>query len=83
MGAAVLVILIGLAITHIDPVAEHKVLHFVSPAPDGVRWLVRSVYFLGSFGLVVVLGTVAILSHRRAVLRDLGLAGVAASRCRR
>ena len=78
MGAAVLVILIGLAITHIDPVAEHKVLHFVSPAPDGVRWLVRSVYFLGSFGLVVVLGTVAILSHRRVVLRDLGLAAVAA-----
>ncbi|MGO8824415.1 MAG: lysylphosphatidylglycerol synthase transmembrane domain-containing protein [Acidimicrobiales bacterium] len=78
LGAAVTVILIGLAITHVDPVSEHKVLHFISPPPDGVRWLVTSIYVFGSFGLIVILGTVAFLSHRRVVLRDLATAGLAA-----
>jgi uncharacterized membrane protein YbhN (UPF0104 family) len=78
LGTAVVVVLIGLAITHFDPAAEHKVLHFLSPPPNGVRWLVTSVYVLGSFGLIVILGSVALLSHRRAVLRDLVVAGLAA-----
>ncbi len=78
LSAAVVVVLIGLAITHVDPVAEHKVLHFVSPPPNGVRWLVTSVYVLGSFGLIVILGAVAFLSHRWVVLRDLAVAGLAA-----
>ena len=73
-----MVILVGLAITHFDPAAEHKVLHFLSPPPNGVRWLVTSVYVLGSFGLIVILGSVALLSHRRAILRDLVVAGLAA-----
>jgi uncharacterized membrane protein YbhN (UPF0104 family) len=78
LGTAVVVVLIGLAITHFDPGAEHKVLHFLSPPPNGVRWLVTSIYVLGSFGLIVILGSVALLSHRRAVLRDLVVAGLAA-----
>jgi uncharacterized membrane protein YbhN (UPF0104 family) len=78
LGTAVVVILIGLAITHFDPVAEHKVLRFLSPPPNGVSWLVTSVYVLGSFGLIVILGSVALLSHRRAVLRDLVVAGAGA-----
>ena len=78
LGAAVVVVLIGLAITHVDPVPEHKVLHFISPPPNGIHWLVTTVYVLGSFGLIVILGTVALLSRRWVVLRDLAVAGVAA-----
>lgn len=78
LGTAVVVVFLGLAITHFDPAAEHKVLHFLSPPPNGVRWLVTSVYVLGSFGLIVILGSVALLSHRRAVLRDLVVVGLAA-----
>ena len=78
LGTAVVVLLIGLAITHVDPVAEHKVLHFISPPPNGVHWLVTGIYVVGSFGLIVILGAVALLSRRRAVLRDLAVAGLAA-----
>ena len=78
LAAALVIVLVGLAITHVDPGAEHKILHFVCPPPDGIRWLVTSIYVLGSFGLIVILGAVAFLSHRRAVLRDLALAGAAA-----
>ncbi len=74
LGAAVVVVLVGLAITHIDPSPEHKVLRFISPPPDGVRWLVTSIYLLGSFGLIVILAAVAFLSHRWAIVRDLALA---------
>ena len=72
-----MVIVIGLAITHLDPVAEHKVLHFISPPPNGVRWLVTCVYVLGSFGLIVILGTVVLVTPSRR-LRDLVVAGLAA-----
>ncbi len=78
LGSSLVIVLVGLAITHVDPGAEHKILHFVSPPPNGVRWLVTTIYVLGSFGLIVILGAVAFLSHRRAVLRDLVLAGAAA-----
>ncbi len=78
LGTAVVVVLIGLAITHVDPVPEHKILHFISPPPNGIHWLVTTVYVLGSFGLVVILGTVALLSRRRVVLRDLAAAGLVA-----
>ena len=83
MGAAVTVILIGLAITHVDPVSEHKVLHFISPPPDGVRWLVTSIYVFGSFGLIVILGTVAFLSHRRSSCETLRRPGLRLSPSRR
>ena len=74
LGIATVVVLIGLAITHLDPPEEHTILHFVSPPPDGVRWLVTTIYLLGSFGLIVILAAVAFLSHRWAIVRDLALA---------
>src|ERR1700733_13569756 len=52
LGTAVAVVLVGLTIPHSDPVAEHKVLSFLSPPPNGVSWLVTTVYVLGSFGLI-------------------------------
>jgi uncharacterized membrane protein YbhN (UPF0104 family) len=78
LGTAVVVLLVGLAITHVDPGAEHKILHFLSPPPNGVRWLVTTIYVLGSFGLIVILGSVALLSRRRVILRDLLVAGLGA-----
>ena len=74
LGIATVVVLIGLAITHLDPPEEHTILHFISPPPNGVRWLVTTIYFLGSFGLIVILAAVAFLSHRWAIVRDLALA---------
>ncbi|HEX3946541.1 MAG TPA: hypothetical protein VHW47_02500, partial [Acidimicrobiales bacterium] len=58
--------------------AEVAVLHFLTPAPEGVRWLVSTVWWLGSVGVIVVLGTLALLSRRRNVARDLLVAGLAA-----
>jgi glycosyltransferase 2 family protein len=78
LGAALVIVLVGLAIVRVDPGPEHEIVHFFSPPPDGIRWLVTTTYILGSFGLIVILGAVAFLSHRRAVLRDLTLAGAAA-----
>ena len=66
---------------HLGPTCSGAAVHESlrqSPPPDGVRWLVTSIYVFGSFGLIVILGTVAFLSHRRVVLRDLATAGLAA-----
>ncbi len=53
-------------------------LHFLTPPPDGVRWLVSTVWWLGSVGVVVALGALALLSRRRNVARDILLSGLVA-----
>ncbi|HVX23491.1 MAG TPA: lysylphosphatidylglycerol synthase transmembrane domain-containing protein [Acidimicrobiales bacterium] len=53
-------------------------LHFLTPPPDGVRWLVSTVWWLGSVGVIVALGVLALLSRRRNVARDILLSGLVA-----
>jgi uncharacterized membrane protein YbhN (UPF0104 family) len=57
---------------------ERAVLGFVTPPPGAVHWLVTLVFLLGSFGLIVVLGVLALVAHRPAMARDVGVAGFAA-----
>src|SRR5271165_4107614 len=54
LGASVVIVLAGLAVVRLNPGPEHAVAHFLSPPPDGVSWLVSTVYLLGSFGTIVV-----------------------------
>ncbi len=56
---------------------ERAVLGFVTPPPGAVRWLVTVVWVLGSLGLIVVVGVLALLAGRRAMARDVAVAGLA------
>ena len=57
---------------------ERAVLGFITPPPGAVHWLVTLVWILGSFGLIVVVGVVALVGRRRTMARDVAVAGLAA-----
>ena len=78
LGAAILVILSFWLILQAGPHFESAVIGFVSPPPRGVKWLVTTVWLLSSFGLIVVIVLVALLARRKAMARDVVLAGLAA-----
>ena len=78
LGAAILVILSFWLILQAGPHFESAVIGFVSPPPRGVKWLVTTVWLLSSFGLIVAIVIVALLARRKAMARDVVLAGLAA-----
>jgi glycosyltransferase 2 family protein len=75
---AVLAVLCCWLITESPAHAELAILHFLTPPPNGVRWLVSTVWWLGSVGVIVVLGVLALLSRRRNVARDILVSGLVA-----
>ncbi len=78
VGAAVLAVLFCWLITGTPSHPQTLVLHALTPPPDGIKWLVGAVWWLGSVGMIVVLGVLALLSHRRNVARDLLISGLVA-----
>ncbi len=75
VGVAVLATLVLWRVVRADSAAERSILHALTPAPDGVRWLVTTLWWVGTVGLVVALAGVALLSRRWPVIRDPLLAG--------
>jgi uncharacterized protein (TIRG00374 family) len=78
VGVAVLAVLCCWLISGTPAAAQLAVLHFLTPPPEGVRWLVNTVWWLGSVGVIVTLGVLALLSKRRNIARDLLLSGLVA-----
>ncbi|HEY5245196.1 MAG TPA: lysylphosphatidylglycerol synthase transmembrane domain-containing protein, partial [Acidimicrobiales bacterium] len=78
VGVAVLAVLCCWLISGTPAAAQLAVLHFLTPAPEGVRWLVNTVWWLGSVGVIVTLGVLALLSKRRNIARDILLSGLVA-----
>ena len=75
---AVLAVLACWLITGTPAAPEKAVLHFLTPPPSGIRWLVNGVWWLATVGIIAGLGLLALLSRRRNVSRDVLLAGLVA-----
>jgi uncharacterized protein (TIRG00374 family) len=56
--------------------AELSVVHALNPPPAGISWLVTSVFWLGSVGVVVVLVILGLLVPRLAAVRWTAVAAV-------
>ncbi len=78
VGLSLLVVLICWLATKVNPSSEKALINIVAPPPDGIRWLVTSVAWVGSVGLVVVVVVLALVSRRIEVIRDTVLAGAVA-----
>ncbi len=79
VGLAALVILVCWVATRVNSSSERTIIHALTPPPDGVRWLVTSVWWFGSVGLMVIVVVLAIVSRRWSVVRDCLLSGVGAA----
>ena len=78
VGLALLVVLICWLATKVNSSSEKALINIVAPPPDGIKWLVTSVAWVGSVGLVVAVVVLALVSRRTEVIRDTVLAGAAA-----
>ena len=78
LGLAVLVVILCWLATRVNSSSEHTIASVLSSAPNGIRWLVTTIWWVGSVGLIVVVGVLALLAKRWSVIRDVGLAGLGA-----
>jgi len=78
LGLAVLVVILCWLATRVNSSSEHTIASVLSSAPNGIRWLVTTIWWVGSVGLIVVVGVLALLAKRWSVIRDIGLAGLGA-----
>jgi len=78
LTAAVLSVVCCWLVTRTSAHAEAAIVRFLAPPPEGIRWLVNTVWWLGSVGAIAVLGLLALASRRRAMARDIALSGVGA-----
>ena len=72
------VILLCWLATRVNPSSERALIQVLTPPPDGVRWLVTSIWWIGSFGLIVAVAVLALVSHRWSVIRDCFISGAGA-----
>ncbi len=78
LGLSVLVVLVCWLAAVANSNSEHSVATTLSPPPDGVRWLVSSVWWVASLGLIAVVGVLAVVSRRWTLVRDCVLSGLGA-----
>ena len=78
LGLAVLVVILCWLTTRVNSSSEHTIASVLSSAPNGIRWLVTTIWWVGSVGLIVVVAVLALLAKRWSVIRDVGLAGLGA-----
>jgi uncharacterized protein (TIRG00374 family) len=58
--------------------AEHAIAGFVAPPPNGISWLVTSIWWAGTLGVIGVLAGLALLPRRWQVIRDVLVSAVGA-----
>ena len=78
IGLSLLVVLVCWLATKVNSSSERSIAHALAPPPNGVRWLVTSVWWLGSFGLIAIVVILALVSRRWSVIRDCLLSGAGA-----
>jgi uncharacterized membrane protein YbhN (UPF0104 family) len=73
-----LVVLLCALATRLNPSSEKAVVDVVTPLPNGLSWLVTSLSWVGSLGLVALIVVLTITSNRASAIRDAVLSGVGA-----
>jgi uncharacterized membrane protein YbhN (UPF0104 family) len=76
--ASILVVFCCWLVIGVNSRFESSVARALFPAPEGIQWLVSTVWLVGSFGVIAFLVLTAILSRRREVIRDVALCGLVA-----
>jgi len=79
VGVTLLVIVVCWLATKVNPSSERALIHIVSPPPNGLRWLVTTIWWVGSIGLSAIVVVLAVVSRRWSVLRDCLLSGAGAA----
>jgi len=76
LGLAVVVVAVSIPVMQANSAAELSIVRAVYPPPAAISWLVTSVFWLGSAGVIVLLAIVGLLVPRLTAVRWAAVAGV-------
>jgi len=70
------VVAVSIPVMRANSAVELSIVHALTPPPTAIKWLITSVFWLGSAGLTVLLVIVGLLVPRLAAVRWTALAGL-------
>src|SRR3984957_13122261 len=73
---AIAVVAVSIPVMRANSAVELSIVHALTPPPTAIRWLITSVFWLGSAGVIVLLVIVGLLVPRLAAVRWTALAGL-------
>src|SRR5262245_64371103 len=73
---AVVVVAVSIPVMQANSAAELRVAHALNPPPEAISWLVSSVFWLGSVGVIVLLAILGLLVPRLVAVRWTAVAAV-------
>jgi glycosyltransferase 2 family protein len=76
LAVAVVVVLVSIPVMRANSAAELAIVHAVHPPPAAISWLVTSVFWLGSAGVIALLVIIGLLVPRLTAIRWTAVAGV-------
>jgi hypothetical protein len=76
LGFAIVVVAVSIPVMRANSAVELSIVRALNPPPTAIRWLVTSVFWLGSAGVIVLLVIVGLLVPRLTVLRHTAVAAL-------
>src|SRR5580692_2782399 len=76
LGFAAVVVAVSVPVMRANSAAELRIIRALNPPPAAVSWLVTSVFWLGSAGVVVLLVIAGLLVPRLTAVRWMAVAGL-------
>jgi uncharacterized protein (TIRG00374 family) len=69
LGFAIVVVAVSIPVMQANSAAELRIVHALNPPPAAISWLVTSVFWLGSVGVIVLLVILGLMVPRLAMVR--------------
>jgi len=76
LGLAVVVVAVSIPVMRANSAAELSIVRVLHPPPAAISWLVTSVFWLGSAGVIVLLVILGLLVPRLTAVRHMAVAAV-------
>ena len=76
LGFAIIVVAVSVPVMRANSAVELSIVRALHPPPAAISWLVTSLFWLGSAGVVVLLAIVGLLVPRLIAVRYIAAAGV-------
>jgi uncharacterized protein (TIRG00374 family) len=74
LGVAILLVAICVPLIRANTSLEIQLTKLLTPPPTGIRWLVSTLWQLGSFGVIAALALVGLVVPRLAAVRQMAIA---------
>jgi uncharacterized protein (TIRG00374 family) len=78
VGLATVLVVICVPLAQANTSVEIHVTELLTPPPSGIHWLIATLWFVGSIGVIIALVLIGLLVPRLTAVRQMGVAGLAA-----